>query len=96
MSTIRGGGAFALFVATGVVLFALQMLNGMLSDLVAWPKNIHLGLLFALWVNVGVAMVVSLFRRRFGRAAVGARVTVVKGLFGRLRSQAARWKASIN
>ena len=70
-------GAFALFVATGVVLFALQMLNGMLSDLVAWPKNIHLGLLFALWVNVGVAMVVSLFRRRFGRAAGQLALVVV-------------------
>ena len=70
-------GAFALFVATGVVLFALQMLNGMLSDLVAWPKNIHLGLLFALWVNVGVAMVVSLFRRRSGRAAGQLALVVV-------------------
>ena len=41
-------GAFALFVAMGLALYVLQMLNGMLSDLVAWPKNIHIGLLFAL------------------------------------------------
>ena len=47
---------------------------------VAWPKNIHLGLLFALWVNVGVAMVVSIFRRKFGRAA-GQLALVVVGFF---------------
>ena len=70
-------GAFALFVAMGVVLFALQLLNGMLSDLVAWPKNIHLGLLFALWVNVGVAMVVSLLRRQFRQAAIQLALGVV-------------------
>ena len=63
-------GAFALFCAMGLALSALQMLNGMLSDLVAWPKNIHLGLLFVLWVNVGVAMIVSLFRRKFKLAAI--------------------------
>ena len=61
-------GAFALFVATGVVLFVLQMLNGVFSDLVAWPKGIHILLLFALWVNIVVAMIVSI-RRKAGRAA---------------------------
>ena len=70
-------GAFALFVAMGVVLFAMQMLNSVLSDLVAWPKSIHMGLLFVLWVNVGVAMVVSLFRRKFRQAAIQLVLAVV-------------------
>ena len=73
-------GAFALFVAMGVALYALQMLNGGLSDLVAWPKHVHIGLLLVLWVNVGVAMAVSLFRRKFGRAG-GQLALAIVGFF---------------
>ena len=62
-------GAFVLFAVMGLVLFALQTLNRMLSDLVVWPKDVHICMLLFLWVNVGVAMIVSIFRRKLGRAA---------------------------
>lgn len=67
-------GAFAFFVVMGLALFVLQM---MLSGLLPWPKEVHALLLFALWANVGVSMIVSLSRRKFGRAATQLAFVVV-------------------
>ena len=61
-------GAFVVFLIVSVVSLVLQLLNNALSDVIAWPKNAHLTLLFILLLNIPVAMGVSLCHRRWKRA----------------------------
>ena len=61
-------GAFLLFAAVTVAMLALQHANGAMGDVIPWPKGIQACVMFVLWANIGVAMVVSLFRRKWARA----------------------------
>ena len=61
-------GAAVVFVAVAAVLCGLQFANGCMEDLVAWPKDIHILIMFAAVANIGVAMIVSLCRRKWARA----------------------------
>ena len=61
-------GAFLVFVAVAVAMYALQLANGAMGDCIPWPKGMHAVVMFILWANIGVAMVVSLFRRKWARA----------------------------
>lgn len=61
-------GAFLVFVAVTVTMYALQLANGAMGDCISWPKGIQACVMFVLWANIGVAMVVSLFRRKWARA----------------------------
>ena len=61
-------GAVVVFVAVAVVLCGLQFANCCMGDLVPWPKDVHLLIMFATVANIGVAMIVSLCRRKWGRA----------------------------
>ena len=61
-------GAFLLFVAVTVAMLALQHANGAMGDVIPWPKGIQACVMFVLWANIGVAMGVSLFRRKWARA----------------------------
>ena len=61
-------GAFLLFAAVTVAMLALQHANGAMGDVIPWPKGIQACVMFVLWVNIGVAMAVSLFRRKWARA----------------------------
>ncbi len=63
-----GHGAFVVFIVVSVVSLALQFLNNALSDVISWPKNAHLTLLFILLLNIPVAMGVSLYRRMWKTA----------------------------
>ena len=61
-------GAFLVFVAVTVTMYVLQLANGAMGDCISWPKGIQAVVMFVLWANIGVAMVVSLFRRKWARA----------------------------
>ena len=61
-------GAVVVFVAVAAVLCGLQFANCCMEDLVPWPKDIHILIMFATVANIGVAMIVSLCRRKWGRA----------------------------
>ncbi|MBQ6341300.1 MAG: hypothetical protein IJI36_19350 [Kiritimatiellae bacterium] len=61
-------GAAVVFVAVAAVLSGLQFANCCMGDLVPWPKYVHLLIMFATVANIGVAMIVSLCRRKWGRA----------------------------
>ena len=61
-------GAFLVFVAVTVAMFGLQLANGAMGDCISWPKDIQAVIMFVLWANIGVAMVVSLFWRKWKRA----------------------------
>ncbi|MBR4612146.1 MAG: hypothetical protein IKO40_05455 [Kiritimatiellae bacterium] len=61
-------GAAVVFVAVAAVLCGLQFANCYMEDLVPWPKDIHILIMFATVANIGVAMIVSLCRRKWGRA----------------------------
>ena len=61
-------GAFVVFIVVSAVSIALQFLNNALSDVIAWPKNAHLTLLFILLLNIPVAMGVSLYHRKWKTA----------------------------
>ncbi|MBE6383875.1 MAG: hypothetical protein E7049_12805, partial [Lentisphaerae bacterium] len=59
-------GAAVVFVAVAAVLCVLQFANCCMGDLVPWPKDIHILIMFATVANIGVAMIVSLCRRKWG------------------------------
>lgn len=61
-------GAIVACVVVASALYALQVANSLLGDLVPWPKEVHVGLMFAAVVNIGVAAIVSLCRRKWGTA----------------------------
>ena len=61
-------GAAVVFVAVAAVLCGLQFANCYMGVLVPWPKDIHILIMFATVANIGVAMIVSLCRRKWGRA----------------------------
>ena len=61
-------GAVVVFVAVTAVLCGLQFANCYMGDLVPWPKDIHILIMLATVANIGVAMIVSLCRRKWGRA----------------------------
>ena len=61
-------GAVVVFAVVTAVLCGLQFANSCMGDLVPWPKNSHNALMFLAVVNIGIAMVVSLVRRRWGLA----------------------------
>ena len=61
-------GAAVVFVAVAAVLCGLQFATCCMGDLVPWPKDVHLLIMFATVANIGVAMIVSLCRRKWGRA----------------------------
>ena len=61
-------GAFVACIVVASALYALQVANSLLGDLVPWPKEVHFGLMFAAVVNIGVAAIVSLCRRKWGTA----------------------------
>ena len=60
-------GAMVVFVAVTVLLHGLQLANSGFGDIFAWPKGIHICLMFIALANLGVAMLFSLARRRFRR-----------------------------
>ena len=60
-------GAVIVFVVVSAVLCGLQFLNYCMGDFIPWPKNWHYTLMFLAVGNIGVAMVVSIIRRRWGR-----------------------------
>lgn len=60
-------GAFVAFVVVSVVLCGMQFANCCMGDLVPWPKGWHLSLMSLAAMNVGVAMFVSIIRRRWWR-----------------------------
>ena len=61
-------GAVVVFAFVTAVLCGLQFANSCMGDLVPWPKDSHNALMFLAVVNIGIAMVVSLVRRRWGLA----------------------------
>ena len=61
-------GAVVAFVAVAAVLCGLQFANYGLGDIVPWPKDAHLAIMLAAVANIGVAMIVSLCRRKWARA----------------------------
>ena len=61
-------GAVVVFAFVTAVLCCLQFANYCMGDLVPWPKGLHDALMFLAVVNIGIAMVVSLVRRRWGLA----------------------------
>ncbi len=61
-------GAVVVFVAVVAVLCGLQFANYGLGDIVPWPKEAHLAIMLATVANIGVAMIVSLCRRKWRRA----------------------------
>ena len=61
-------GAVVVFVAVVAVLCGLQFANYGLGDIVPWPKEAHLAIMLAAVANIGVAMIVSLCRRKWARA----------------------------
>ena len=61
-------GAVVVCVTVVAALCGLQFANYCMGDLVPWPKDIHFLLMFATIANIGVAMIVSLCRRKWGRA----------------------------
>lgn len=62
-------GTVVTFVIVSAVLCGLQFINYRMGDFVPWPKNWHYALMFLSVGNIGVAMVVSIIRRRWGRMA---------------------------
>jgi hypothetical protein len=46
----------------------LQFANSCVGDFLPWPKDVHILIMFATVANIGVAMIVSLCRRKWGRA----------------------------
>ena len=74
-------GAAVVFVAVAAVLCGLQFANCYMGDLVPWPKDIHILIMFATVANIGVAMIVSLCRRKWGRA-IGLLVLCVAAYVG--------------
>ena len=61
-------GAVVVFVAVASVLCVLQFANSCVGDFLPWPKDVHILIMFATVANIGVAMIVSLCRRKWGRA----------------------------
>ena len=61
-------GALIVSLAAAVVLLGLQFANCCLGDLVPWPKEVHLAIVFATVANFGVAIIVSLCSRKWWRA----------------------------
>ena len=61
-------GAAVVFVAVAAVLCVLQFANCCMGDLVPWPKDVHLLIMFATVANIGVAMIVSCCRSKRERA----------------------------
>ena len=74
-------GAVVVFVAVAAVLCGLQFATCCMGDLVPWPKDVHLLIMFATVANIGVAMIVSLCRRKWGRA-IGLLVLCVAAYVG--------------
>ena len=74
-------GAVVVFVAVAAVLCGLQFANCYMGDLVPWPKDIHILIMFATVANIGVAMIVSLCRRKWERA-IGLLVLCVAAYVG--------------
>ena len=60
-------GAMVVFVAVAALLFGLQLANSGFHDIIAWPKGIHICMMFIALANLGAAMLFSLLRRRFRR-----------------------------
>ena len=60
-------GATATFLVVSIMLFGLQMVNGCLNDVVPWPKGVHVLIMMLLVLNVCVATIVSLVRRKWAR-----------------------------
>lgn len=61
-------GATATFLVVSIMLLGLQMVNGYLNDVVPWPKGVHVLIMMLLVLNVCVATIVSLARRKWARA----------------------------
>ena len=61
-------GAVVVFVAVASVLCVLQFANSCVGDFLPWPKDVHILIMFATVANIGVAMIVSLCRCKWGRA----------------------------
>lgn len=61
-------GATATFLVVSIMLHGLQMVNGCLNDVVPWPKEVHVLIMMLLVLNVCVATIVSLVRRKWARA----------------------------
>jgi hypothetical protein len=61
-------GAVVAFVIVSAVLCALQFINYCMGDFVPWPKSWHYTLMILPVVNIGVATVVSIIRRKWGWA----------------------------
>ena len=59
--------AMVVFVAVAALLFGLQLANSGFHDIIAWPKGIHICMMFIALANLGAAMLFSLLRRRFRR-----------------------------
>ena len=74
-------GSVVVFVAVAAVLCGLQFATCCMGDLVPWPKDVHLLIMFAAVANIGVAMIVSLCRRKWGRA-IGLLVLCVAAYVG--------------
>ena len=74
-------GAVVVFVAVTSVLCVLQFANSCVGDFLPWPKDVHILIMFATVANIGVAMIVSLCRRKWGRA-IGLLVLCVAAYVG--------------
>lgn len=61
-------GATVTFLVVSIMLHGLQMVNGCLNDVVPWPKEVHVLIMMLLVLNVCVATIVSLVRRKWARA----------------------------
>lgn len=61
-------GATATFLVVSIMLHGLQMVNVCLNDVVPWPKEVHVLIMMLLVLNVCVATIVSLVRRKWARA----------------------------
>jgi len=69
--------AFLVFVVATVTMLVLQHANDAMGDFIPWPKGFQACVMFVLWANTGVAMAVSLFRRKWSRAVVQMLLAVV-------------------
>jgi hypothetical protein len=61
-------GATVTFLVVSILLHGLQMVNVCLNDVVPWPKEVHVLIMMLLVLNVCVATIVSLVRRKWARA----------------------------
>jgi hypothetical protein len=60
-------GATTTFLVVSIMLLGLQMVNGCLNDVVLWPKGVHVLIIMLLLLNVCVATIISLVRRKWAR-----------------------------